>query len=303
VSNLVVTPSAAGVYAYHVIVSNALNTATSGVVSIQVVIPSTSGTGILTDIGANPPTPGAFDIAQTNGLVGGYADTPPGLNYYVNNSSLPGETFTTGNNPGGYTLSSAAIQLGTDDAYASWPANGQAYLLNIYNVYNSQGGQYAQLDDSITSQTNFVITLGVSEGHWLQMTGLAVHLQPNAVYAYAFGNVPNGAGYINLVADTNTPAYYTGGQVALLPAAAGPITDSTANGWNGTFDLGLSPAAAPITLSISKLAGTQVQVQWTGGLLLQASSVKGPWTTNSTTSPYVFSATSGTAQYFRVLNP
>ena len=303
VSNLVVTPSAAGVYAYHVIVSNALNTATSGVVSIQVVIPSTSGTGILTDIGANPPTPGAFDIAQTNGLVGGYADTPPGLNYYVNNSSLPGETFTTGNNPGGYTLSSAAIQLGTDDAYASWPANGQAYLLNIYNVYNSQGGQYAQLNDSITSQTNFVITLGVSEGHWLQMTGLAIHLQPNTAYAYAFGNVPNGAGYINLVADSNTPAFYTGGQVALLPAAAGPIADSTASGWNGTFDLGLTPATAPISLSISKLAGTQVQVRWSGGLLLQASSVKGPWATNTTTSPYVFSATPGTAQYFRVLNP
>jgi len=303
VSNLVVTPSVAGVYAYQVIVSNSLNTATSGIVSIQVVLPSTSGTGILTDIGNSPPTVGAYDIAQTNGLVGGFSDTPPGLNYYVNNFAEPGDTFTTGNNPGGYTLSSVSIQLGTDDAYASWPVNGQAYLLNIYNVYNSQGGQYAQLDESITSQTNFVITVGVSEGHWLQMTGLAVHLQPNSVYAYSFGNVPNGAGYINLVADTNTPAFYAGGQAALLPPTAGPISYSSASGWNGTFDLGLSPAVAPISLSISKLAGTQVQVQWSGGLLLQAPSVNGPWTTNTTTSPYVFNATPGTAQYFRVLNP
>jgi hypothetical protein len=300
VSNLVVTPSAAGVYAYQVIVSNVLNTATSGVVSIQVLIPSTSGNGSLTDIGPNPPTPGASDIAQTNGLVGGYADAPPGINYYINNSSLPGETFTTGSNPGGYTLSSAAIQLGTDDTYASWPANGQAYLLNIYNVYNSQGGQYAQLNESITSQTNFLITLGVSEGHWLQMTGLAIHLQPHAVYAYAFGNVPNGAGYINLVGDSNSPAFYSGGQVALLPATAGPITDSSASGWNGTFDLGLSPAAAPISLSISKTSGGQLQVQWTGGLLEQASSLNGPWTTNMSTSPYSF-GTAGPAQFFRVL--
>jgi hypothetical protein len=189
--------------------------------------------------------------------------------------------------------------LGTDDTYASWPVNGQAYLLNIYNVYNSQGGQYAQLNESITSQTNFVITLGTSEGHWLQMTGLAIHLQPNSVYAYGFGNVPNGAGYINLVGDTNSPAFYTGGQVALLPASAGSITDSSATGWNGTFDLGLTPAAAPISLSISKLGGGQLQVQWTGGVLEQAVNVKGPWTTNVSSSPYTFSP-SGPAQFFRV---
>ena len=303
ISNLVLNTTGwnPGVYSYRVIVSNLVNTATSPVVSVPVLVTtSITTTGILTDIGVSAPTPGTYDIAQTNGIVGGYADTPPGLNYYVNNGQPPGETFTTSSNPNGYVLNSAAVQLGTDDAYSSWPAGGQAYQLSIYNVYNNQSGQYAQLAETITSQTNFVITLGVSEGHWLQMTGLAVNLKPNTVYAYGFGNVPGGAGYINLVGDSNTPAFYTSGQVAVLPTTAGQVNYSSASGWNGTFDLGLSLATAPVTLSISKVGGGQLQVQWTGGLLEQAPVLNGSWTTNISSSPYTFSPTSS-GQFFRVL--
>jgi hypothetical protein len=289
-----------GVYSYQVIVSNAtLVTSTSGVVPVAVVLPSTSASGVLTDIGANPPTLGTYDISQTNGIVGGNADTPPGLNYYIDNASPPGETFTTGNNPNGYVFSSAAIQLGTDDFYAGWPVNGQAYFLNIYNVFNSQGGQYAQLAETITSQTNFVLTAGVSEGHWLQWTGLAVNLKPNTVYAYSFGKVPGAAGYINLVAASNTPAYYPGGQVALLPMTSGKVKYSTASGWNGTFDLGLTLGTAPITLTVKNIGGGQMQLQWSAGTLLQAPSVNGPWTTNLNTSPYNVIPT-GPQQFYRV---
>lgn len=303
VSNLVLNTTGwnPGIYSYRVIVSNVVNNATSPVVAVPVLVTTTANSsGILTDIGSSAPTPGTYDIAQTNGLVGGYADTPPGLNYYINNGQPPGETFTTGNNPNGYVLNAVAVQLGTDDAYASWPAGGQAYQLSLYNVYNDQGGQYAQLAQTITSQTNFVITLGVSEGHWLQMTGLAVNLKPNTMYAYAFGNVPGGAGYINLVGDDNTPAYYANGQVAVLPTSAGQVNYSSASGWNGTFDLGLSLATAPVTLSISKVSGGLLQVQWTGGLLEQASVLNGTWTTNSASSPYTFSP-SGSQKFFRVL--
>jgi hypothetical protein len=303
VSNLVVNTTGwpQGVYAYQVIVSNALNTATSSVVSVPVVVTTTTAaSGILTDIGTSAPTPGTYDVSQTNGIVGGNAATPPGLNYYIDNSSPPGETFTTGNNPNGYVLGSAAIQLGTDDFYAGWPVNGQAYFLNIYNVYNSRGGQYAQLAETITSQTNFVLTVGVNEGDWLQWTGLAVNLKPNTVYAYSFGKVPGDAGYINLVAATNTPAYYSGGQVALLPMTSGQVTFSSASGWNGTFDLGLSLASAPVSLSISSNGGGQLKLQYAGGLLLQSTSVTGPWTTNMNSSPYIFTPT-GSQYFYRVL--
>jgi hypothetical protein len=303
ISNLVLNTTGwnSGIYSYRVIVSNVVNTATSPVVSVPVLVTTLiTSTGVLTDIGTTAPTPGTYDIAQTNGIVGGYAATPPGLNYYIDNASPPGETFTTGSNPNGYFLGSAAIQLGTDDFYAGWPVNGQAYFLKIYNVYNSQSGEYAQLAETITSQTNFVITVGVSEGDWLQFTGLTVNLKPNTVYAYAFGKVPGDAGYINLVAASNAPAYYSGGQVAVLPATSGQVNFSTAGGWNGTFDLGLSLATAPVTLSISKVGGGQLQVQWTGGLLEQSSVVNGSWTTNVSSSPYTFSPT-GSGQFFRVL--
>jgi hypothetical protein len=261
---------------------------------------STTANGILTDIGITAPTPGTYDVSQTNGVVGGNAATPPGLNYYIDNSSPPGETFTTGSNPHGYVLGSASIQLGTDDFFAGWPVNGQAYFLNIYNVYNSQSGQYAQLAESITSQTNFVLTVGVSEGHWLQFTGLTVNLKPNTVYAYSFGKVPGDAGYINLVAASNSPAYYSGGLVALLPMTSGQVKFSSASGWNGTFDLGLSLASAPVSLSISNNGGGQLKLQYTGGLLLQSTSVTGPWTTNVNASPYIFTPT-GSQQFYRVL--
>jgi len=56
------------------------------------------------------------------------------------------------------------------------------------------------------------------------------------------------------------------------------------------------PPPSPITI---KKAGTNIQLQWTGGTLLQATNPKGPWTTNSAaTSPYIISPTN-TQEYFR----
>ena len=303
VSNLVLNTTGwtPGIYAYRVIVSNVVNTATSPIVSVPVLVTTlTTSAGILTDIGPTAPTPGAYDIAQTNGIVGGFADTPPGLNYYIDNSSPPGETFTTGSNPNGYVLGSAAIQLGADDFYAGWPANGQPYFLNIYSIYNSQSGSYAQLAATITSQSNFVLTVGVNEGDWLQFTGFTLNLKPNTMYAYAFGKVAGDAGYINLVAGSNSPAYYPEGQAALLPATSGQVNFSSSSGWNGTFDLGLSLATAPVTLSIAKVSGGQLRVVWSGGLLEQAAALNGSWSTNLSSSPYTFSPT-GAGQFFRVL--
>jgi hypothetical protein len=102
------------------------------------------------------------------------------------------------------------------------------------------------------------------------------------------------------VGDYNTPAFYTNGQVAVLPTTSGQVNYSSASGWNGTFDLGLSLATAPVTLSISKVSGGQLQVQWTGGLLEQSSVLNGAWITNGSSSPYTFNPT-GSQKFFRVL--
>jgi hypothetical protein len=61
--------------------------------------------------------------------------------------------------------------------------------------------------------------------------------------------------------------------------------------------LGVVGTATPITVSITKQGGGQLQLQWTSGSLLEATNVTGPWTTNTTaTSP--FSVTPSLPQKF-----
>jgi hypothetical protein len=52
----------------------------------------------------------------------------------------------------------------------------------------------------------------------------------------------------------------------------------------------------PLTISQS---GSNIQLQWTGGTLLQSTNLLGPWTANPATSPYVFSPT-GVQKFFQI---
>jgi hypothetical protein len=51
------------------------------------------------------------------------------------------------------------------------------------------------------------------------------------------------------------------------------------------------------TLSIQQV-GSNLQVNFANGLLLQSTNVTGPWTTNNNTSPYIFAPT-GPSMFFR----
>ena len=75
------------------------------------------------------------------------------------------------------------------------------------------------------------------------------------------------------------------------------------------YDFALSPdqvarhyglATSP-TLDISR-SGSQVQITWSQGVLLQASDLTGPWTTNGAASPFLLTPASG-RQFFRVQAP
>jgi hypothetical protein len=57
------------------------------------------------------------------------------------------------------------------------------------------------------------------------------------------------------------------------------------------------------TISIAP-SGTKVVISWTGhgGVLEQAPTVLGPWTTNSATSPYT-NSTTGNAEFYRIKLP
>ena len=59
----------------------------------------------------------------------------------------------------------------------------------------------------------------------------------------------------------------------------------------------------PMPLLSIQRAGANLQVAYTNGILEQATNVTGPWTTNTTTSPYTFTpSTNGTRMFFRALS-
>jgi hypothetical protein len=227
-----------GVYHYDVVVQNAYGSSTSVVSSVTILF--TNSTAIMTDIGSALPTPLANDINQLSTPAG--ANSPDGLNYYFDNATPPGQTFTTGANPSGYTMTSVAIDMAGNSGQL--PAAGQTYLLRIYKMSGSTATPYAIL----TSQTN-----SFSTTDWLRWSGFAVPLAPNSTYAYSLGRISTGAGWDNLANVTGN--LYSGGEVALIPVGGGNIVFGSSHSYDGTFNVGLSlagyPAVGPAVFSPS----------------------------------------------------
>jgi hypothetical protein len=69
-------------------------------------------------------------------------------------------------------------------------------------------------------------------------------------------------------------------------------------GGAGNVTLNSASLAAPITLTLQPVANGQLQLTWPQGILLEATSLAGPWTTNANTSPYTFTP-SGPQKFFR----
>ncbi len=212
-------------------------------------------TATLTDIGSTAPTPGPNDIYQLTAPTG--ASSPGGLNYYTDNGTPPGQTFTTGSSPNGYVLNSLAVLTAGNGG--NLPAAGQVYVLYLYSIT----GTSAKLLYTINSQPKFTFT----QTDWLQWTGLGITLQPNQQYAYAFGRIGSGAGWENMANVSGN--LYAGGQVGLFPKAGGTanLGNATAAGFDATFDIGLSlpsapipgaPVANPSYAGVGILAGTKV---------------------------------------------
>lgn len=248
-TNLVVSTTGwkPGVYQYEVIVHNTYGSSTSAVSSVTVLFANT--VAVMSDVGATLPTPLPGDISQLIQPSG--ANSPDGLNYYFDNATPPGQTFTTGSNPNGYLLTSAAIDLAGNSG--SLPANGQTYTLRIYTVSNSLATLYAMF----TSQTTtFVAT------DWLRWSGFAVPLAPNTVYGYSLARTSTGSGWDNLANVSGNP--YSGGEVVLIPVNGGSVFSGSSHSYDATFNLGLAlggyPAVGPALFSPtnSVFAGTPV---------------------------------------------
>jgi len=63
-----------------------------------------------------------------------------------------------------------------------------------------------------------------------------------------------------------------------------------------------APSILPTPTLGIQWAGSNLQVSYTNGILLQATSLTGPWTTNNTASPYTFTPT-GASMFFRTQAP
>ena len=233
----------------------------AGVISAQT--PAT-----LTDFGTTAPVPGLADISQLS--IVGEVDKPDGLNYYTDNQTdhgagEPGQTFTTGSSPGGYTLKSLTVRTG--GGTASGLATPKGYLLHIYSVAGGTATVIASY-----SATNFVYT----DGDWLRWSGLSVSLAINSTYAYSCGKAAAGGSWGELATAGGNP--YAGGEVDLIPTSGGAITFGGSHGFDGAFDVGLTgdpfvgpPAASPtntlysgatVTFSAAVSGTAPFQYQW-----------------------------------------
>jgi hypothetical protein len=218
----------------------------------------------LTDLGATAAIPGAKDIIQTN--TAGNQTFPDGQNYYTDNNSgwhtggEPGQTFTTGTNSAGYTLTAVSFMSAGLGSY-SGIGTPQPYYLHIYSV---SGG-------NVTLLTNFTsANVAFNDGDWLQWSGLAITLAANTTYAYSFGTAGSTGSWEAMgVASGNL---YAGGEMGLFPPAGGAIIFGSSHGFDAVFDVGLVPANVP---SINQLTLLPTNNVFVGTLVTFTASVSG----------------------------
>jgi hypothetical protein len=191
-----------------------------------------------------------------------------------------------------------------------WQANGTSGYRDVAYAWNEITGASSFWDSGFLPPPN----------QW-SFVGVVVTPRNTTLYVFNTNGISSAvcdgtatgvfAPFTNQVMSFNTPEY-----IGTNPD--GPL--GTRN-FNGTIDevavfnralgsndlqvlydasLGLLP---PVQLQVGRV-GTNVQLTWgTLGRLLEASSVKGPWTTNSlAASPYTVSPTSS-QKYYRVLVP
>ncbi len=217
----------------------------------------------LVDFGPTAPTPGFNDIAQLSTV--GNQTFPDGLNYYTDNQTghddgEPGQTFTTGTNSAGYTLTSVSIMTAGLNSY-SGISTPQPYYLHIYSV---SGGNVTSLQTYTSGNITF------NDGDWLQWNGLALALSANATYAWSFGKASSTSGWEALAVASGNP--YPGGQIGLFPPAGGAITFGSSHSFDAVFDLGLVPAKVP---SINQLTLSPTNDVFAGTLVTFTASVTG----------------------------
>jgi PKD repeat protein len=234
-----------GYYQYAVVVTDHVAaTVTSSTLAVQV-IEKIAGT--LVDTGTtNPPSAGSYDACQ---LLGGQL-MAPGLNYNTwastGSGASPGQTFTTGNNAKGYSMSSVALIVGVGanaalaGALATATNNFHLYLYSI----SPDGTTAIQLADITNSPAGFAL----NAGDWLMWSFAPIQLQPNTVYAFAIKNFVGNSAQVSTSPGSGDA--YAGGQAVSIPAAGGTVVYNASGMADATFDVGLIPNGVSVVANV-----------------------------------------------------
>jgi autotransporter-associated beta strand protein len=253
-----------------------------------------------------PPVPGvlqsgAYTISQLSAV--GDNKKPNGLNYYDDNSAKPGQSFTTGANAAGYALGDLYYLCGGPSISDGAHTAGLVYTLRIYSMTNPWAGT-ATL---ISTYTNQNTVPAIANNVWAHWTGLTNVLAPNSVYAYSIGA---GSGWMHMGNASNSPAPYTGGQLALFPTATGAATfgSGLTSNSSAAFMLNLVPAGYPaleaVSMSVTNgatvVAGTPVALSATAagdgiGYVWQCDGASGGSTFTNLTNPNSYQYTLDTS--------
>jgi hypothetical protein len=207
------------------------------------------------DLGQTTPTPGSSDVAQLL-TTGDTTALPDGSinQFYDNNSSstgYSGSSFTTGGDPGGYTMTSLTLKFGGggNSGVPGYSGGNDMSLSGGWSIsiYKLSGATDTTGTLVYQATVGAITGSGNSGADWIQITGFNLALSPNAAYAWTISN-PTG-GYDDLAYATGKP--YAGGAICVIPPAAG-VGDTTtvkyaSDNDSATFDVGLTALTVPLT--------------------------------------------------------
>jgi hypothetical protein len=203
------------------------------------------------DLGQTAPVPGASDAYQLLQTTSSVLSSGPGsLNDFYDNTAIGGHgssgyvgsSFSTGINPGGYSLTSLAIKFGgSPPGYAG----GADTSLNpgwIITIYKLSGPGNTSATPVYTNTVGALSGTANTGGDWVEITGFSAALTPNSTYAWTIYS----SGYDDLGWFGGSPQY-TGGAICEIPPGGGAVAYYLAGTASATFDVGLTPIKIPLT--------------------------------------------------------
>ncbi len=258
-----------------------------------------------------------IDFANVSVQVGTPVIVPPGpTNLIANGDFMANAAAFVGNNGilgGGNPATITSWTAGAGNIGLNGPATsaGSAYApLNgdggYTYAFSSWGSAFSSLSQTLsgdyTPNTQYELSFDAGQFRWAPSTAFSVSISDNTQTHVTTGNLNSTplTSFTHFSYTFTSPATFDGPCVIKLlnaDAVTGAGGVDFAN-----VSLRLPTPLPPPTLIMTK-SGPNLQFNWSSGaILLQATDVAGPWTTNSTTSPNLVIPVGG-QMFFRAMRP